>query len=253
MAETGGVERDADGNAARMFGVVQDITSRRRGELALRSILEGTAGVAGESFFRELVRHLAAALEVKYALVARVPDDAKSAQVLALWTGAGFGDNFAYELAGTPCEHVVTAKPCCYARGVQAHFPRDRSLAAMGAESYWGTPVRDSSGRAIGIMAVLDDKPMIERSTAESVLRVFAMRCATELERLDMLERLASRARELETFNTAMIGREARIIELKEEVNALAHDLGRQPPYPPVWDRGGDTEVPESHEGRQEE
>jgi hypothetical protein len=123
----------------------------------------------------------------------------------------------------------------------------------MGAESYWGTPVRDSSGRAIGIMAVLDDKPMIERSTAESVLRVFAMRCATELERLDMLERLASRARELETFNTAMIGREARIIELKEEVNALAHDLGRQPPYPPVWDRGGDTEVPESHEGRQEE
>lgn len=41
--------------------------------------------------------------------------------------------------------------------------------------------------------------------------------------------------RELEIFNKAMVGREKRIIELKEETNELAKALGRSLPYPPVW------------------
>ena len=41
---------------------------------------------------------------------------------------------------------------------------------------------------------------------------------------------------ELETFNKIMMGREERIIELKEEVNQMAAELGRHLPYPPLWD-----------------
>ncbi len=40
---------------------------------------------------------------------------------------------------------------------------------------------------------------------------------------------------ELEGFNRAMVGREGRVIELKEEVNQLLGELGRPPRYPPVW------------------
>jgi PAS domain S-box-containing protein len=43
------------------------------------------------------------------------------------------------------------------------------------------------------------------------------------------------RAAELGEFNQAMVGREQRIIELKEEVNALCRELERAPSYPPVW------------------
>lgn len=40
---------------------------------------------------------------------------------------------------------------------------------------------------------------------------------------------------ELEVFNQAMLDREMRIIELKEEVNRLEKELGRTPPYIEVW------------------
>ena len=40
---------------------------------------------------------------------------------------------------------------------------------------------------------------------------------------------------ELRLFNQAMVKRESRIIELKEEVNQLAEELRREPPYPTVW------------------
>ena len=45
---------------------------------------------------------------------------------------------------------------------------------------------------------------------------------------------------ELETFNATMVDREERIIELKEEINRLARELGREIPYPPIWESGGD-------------
>jgi len=44
---------------------------------------------------------------------------------------------------------------------------------------------------------------------------------------------------ELQTFNETMVDREVRIIELKEEINALAEALGRETPYPPIWANNG--------------
>lgn len=49
-------------------------------------------------------------------------------------------------------------------------------------------------------------------------------------------EELQQRVQELEGFNAVMIRRESRVIELKEEINALCAKLGQPPAYPPVWD-----------------
>jgi len=45
---------------------------------------------------------------------------------------------------------------------------------------------------------------------------------------------------ELQLFNEIMVGREQRIIELKEEINRLAAELGREVPYPPIWESDED-------------
>jgi len=44
-------------------------------------------------------------------------------------------------------------------------------------------------------------------------------------------EELKRRNEELELFNTAALGREMRMLELKREINGLAKELGRAPPY----------------------
>lgn len=62
-----------------------------------------------------------------------------------------------------------------------------------------------------------------------------------------LLEQQQRALAEIELFNRSMIGRENRIIELKEEVNRLLQEMGRPPRYEPVWLTG---EAPESPEGQ---
>jgi PAS domain S-box-containing protein len=154
-----------------------------RAQQRLRSIVEGTAAKTGDEFFRSLVRHLAEALAVRSALVAEVkPEEPDRARTLAVWSG-DFGKNFEYPLAGTPCENVVNQTMCFYPRGIQKMFPKDHLLIDMGAESYLGTPLFDSSGNPLGLLAVLHDSEMEEDPEALDLLTVFASRASVELER----------------------------------------------------------------------
>lgn len=48
-------------------------------------------------------------------------------------------------------------------------------------------------------------------------------------------EQLRIKTEDLKMFNKAMVNREMRMIELKEEVNELSEKLKQNPPYPPIW------------------
>nr|HOW19216.1 PAS domain S-box protein [Phycisphaerae bacterium] len=161
-----------------------DITARKRAEEALRSIVEGTAASTGADFFRSLVRHLAAALGVRYAFVGELQGDpADRVRTLAVWEGDRFGDNIEYPLAGTPCENVVGQTIRHYPSRVRELFPRDPLLAEMGVESYMGVPLFDTGGRPIGLLSVMHDRPIGEVPEAQSILAIFAARAGAELER----------------------------------------------------------------------
>ncbi len=64
------------------------------------------------------------------------------------------------------------------------------------------------------------------------VSRDITERKAAEAELYQQTLKLAERNAELLRFNTAMVGRELVMIDLKKEVNALCQELGKKPPYP---------------------
>ncbi len=156
---------------------------REAAAAALNSIVQGTAAVTGADFLRELVRHLAQGLGVRYALVGRLTPDSARIQTLAVWSGNGYAENFEYELAGTPCETMVGRKICSYPRDVRRLFPQDHALAEMGAESYAGAPLYTEKDTALGLLAVLDDKPLRNTEMLHSLMSAFASRAGAELER----------------------------------------------------------------------
>jgi formate hydrogenlyase transcriptional activator len=173
---------------------------------ALRAVVEGTARTTGQEFFHSLVRHLAAAIDVRYAFVAEFAGPMR-ARTVAYWFRDRVVDNVAWDLAGTPCEDVVKGTLCHYPSGVRVRFPRDTALVELGVESYLGVPLLDAQGQHLGHLAVFDERPMPEEPRRLFTFRIFAARAAAELERLRYEQRLReSEERYRDLYEEAPIG-----------------------------------------------
>ncbi len=192
---------DASGTPDRLLAISRDITERKREEKILQALLEGTASVTGKQFFPALVRVLARALGVRHAFVTELlGDEQPRLRILAIWTGDRLGNPTEYDLARTPCENVIKLGEAYYQHSVQELFPEDKDLVAFGAVSYLGIALADSSGKTIGHLCILDDKPLPDEHHITPLLKVFASRAAAELERKQMEEALRMRARVLESM-----------------------------------------------------
>ncbi|MGH2416511.1 MAG: response regulator, partial [Microcystaceae cyanobacterium] len=169
-----------------------EVLERQRSEQTLRLIVEGTASVTGEDFFRSLVRSLAEALNVRYAFISECVDSPPTrVRAFAFWSGNDFGENFEYSLHGTPCDRVLNRDGYLYCpQQVQSLFPEDRDLVELQAQSYLGIALTDSVGQLLGHLAVLDDRPLENESRHRAVLEIFAARAAAEMERQQAEEAL---------------------------------------------------------------
>ncbi len=189
----------------------------------MRAITEGTAPVTGKEFFRALVRHLATALQVRYAFIAECLPNLR-ARSRAFWFGDDFGDNFEYDLPGTPCMEVAQGRTCHIPDRLLEAFPKDKAMIDMGTRSYLGVPLLDSARRIIGHLVIFDTKPMPADPLALSVMETFAGRAGAELERVKSYEQLQSLGQELKTLldvNVAV----GRHLERDELFGALASCL----------------------------
>jgi formate hydrogenlyase transcriptional activator len=194
----------------------REVVRRSQAEAVLRAITEGTASVTGSDFFYSLVRHLAAALGVRYVFVTEYGDErAGRLRTRAVWTGDRIGENFEYDVALTPCRAVVEGTAGYHCRDLQKLFPHDKVLVEFAAESYVGIPLVGSSGRVIGLLTVLDDKPMADPPAGLSVLQVFASRAGAELERLRAEEALQTALTEVERLRAQL---HAENVYLQEEI-----------------------------------
>jgi formate hydrogenlyase transcriptional activator len=159
---------------------------------------------------------MAEALQVRYAFVAEC-DDQKHAQALAFWKGDGFGDNFEFDIADTPCMKVLNGEVCHYKQGIQSLFPKDTGLADWKAESYLGVPMTDPDGRVIGHIAILDDKPMPRDLRAIDLVKIFAGRAAAELKRQRAEAELKHALEQVQGLQRKL---EAENVYLREEIRS---------------------------------
>jgi len=212
--------RDADS----AFADRADIT-------ALRALVEGTAGGTGREFFQTLVRHLAEAIDVHYAVVAEFPKAPPHVRTLAFWERDRVAGNFEYDFTGTPCAEIVRGGLVHYPTGVSRLFPQATPLVDRRADSYMAVPFLDGKGNILGHLAVFDERSMPVEPRRAYFFQIFAARATAELERLRTEERLRqseSRYRDLyENAPTAYV-----VVGIDGQIQSANHRMAELLGYP---------------------
>ncbi|MBE0595883.1 MAG: EAL domain-containing protein [Desulfuromonadales bacterium] len=153
-------------------------------ENRLHQMIAAACSATGERFFQSLVQSLAEAAGAEYAFVCEFIDGSRQrVRTVAVYAHGRIIDNFEFDLTGTPCQEVIKHGIRCYPQKVRQQFPLDHLAAEMQVESYVGIPLVDSQGEVMGPMAVFGQQGLRRRRLAESMLRLFAVRAAAELER----------------------------------------------------------------------
>ncbi|GAA6622540.1 ATP-binding protein [Scytonema sp. NUACC26] len=153
--------------------------------LALTAVSCGVAATVGETFFSSLVQHFTSALGVQYAYIGLLTNhEPETIATISVCHQGCIIDDFEYLLRDTPCQQVIQQRSlCCYPQNVQAQFPNAPLLAPLQIESYAAIPIFDFKGTPLGLLGIMDTKPLEAIQLAESLLTIFGVRIATELER----------------------------------------------------------------------
>ena len=167
-----------------MLASLREHGQRRRMSVAIQSLAEFDISRPLQEFHELCVSRLADVYDARYAFIALLnPHKEDSVITTAVWNSGEIAENFEYGLQGTPCADILTGKKELISRDAARLYPDDRMLVDMQVESYFGAPLITAEGTTIGLIAVLDSKPMYVDHVAATTLGVFAHRITAELSR----------------------------------------------------------------------
>lgn len=173
---------------------------------------------SGEAFFNSLLLEIAQKTKMDYVLLGEVQLNELGEEIIKSISVIAFGkvaDNFKYQIKDGPCDEVIRGNYACHPRDSQKLFPGSRTLVDLDVEGYIAYPLFGSSGKVIGLIAVLHQSEIYDITYIESLLKIAAKRSEMEFERLQNEKLLELKNKELERQN----------VELASFAYISSHDL----------------------------
>ncbi|MBL8741167.1 MAG: PAS domain S-box protein, partial [Myxococcales bacterium] len=176
--------------------LMRDITDRKRTERALQFLSAGVAHLTGEAFFAAIVASLTELLGVEVGFVALLRGGTSRARTVALQIDGQAAPSIDLVVDGSPCAEVLRGGEAIFSEDVRTTFPSCAASAALGVSGCAGIALADSTGRVLGIMAVMSRSPLSDRALTQSMLRLYGVRVSAEMAR----QRTESRFHDLFEF-----------------------------------------------------
>ncbi len=166
----------------------EDITQRKKIELALRSIAGGGGG--GSTNPGDLDTHLrllervAEALGLNQLILGTLdPEEPNHLKVVAGWSTSGPLNFTELELTGLPDEFVARGEVCIHPKGVSQILPTIISRIGPGYESYAGQPLHSVDGSVIGLLSGYSREPLRDPDLTRTLLSAYATHTAASIDR----------------------------------------------------------------------
>ena len=150
---------------------------------SVAALVKSSAGHYGQAFFDSLIQCLADTTGIDFVYLAKVDAEQMYSQTISLRIDGEPGENFGYDLEGTPCKEVAVRNSCLFPKKVTELFPEDQLLIDLGVEGYMGTPLHGSKGEVLGLVVFMSRTPLVDTQNLMTLLTLAASLLTAELSR----------------------------------------------------------------------
>ncbi len=166
---------------------LEDMTDRQFVENAIKLISTSVSAETGQAFFTQLALNLARLLHKKYVFIGlKVQVNGESMlRTQAAAIDGELVDMLTAPLKGSPSQQVLECGVHSVAKHVSLQYPSHTLLRDLGVQSYLGIAITDQHKARIGVIEVMDVKPIEQMSQVQQVVNIFVARAGTELQRID--------------------------------------------------------------------
>ncbi|MDY0292715.1 MAG: EAL domain-containing protein [Desulfuromonadaceae bacterium] len=157
----------------------------------LADLYQRITSFVGQEFFAHLMTELAVFADADYAFIGEFSGaDKSNILTKVVYADGKIAENFEFPLKNTPCHIVLNEGITYYSHDLIKEFPLDHLAISLDVDSYIGIPLVNSKGEVLGPMAVFSRTQMSNIDELETVMHMFAIRAAAELERSKVESRL---------------------------------------------------------------
>jgi diguanylate cyclase (GGDEF)-like protein/PAS domain S-box-containing protein len=174
-------------------GTHQEISLRKRASETMHTLMRSMVGISGGDFFNHVAKELCRWFDADGANIGELIGDNRIKSLATIANNKTI-DDFEYSLAGTPSDVVIRDGTQLYPQGIQDLFPSDENLVLLKVQGYAGTPIRDLTGKVLGILWVTSTKPLFMEQEWTEVMDIIAARISAEIERMRAMDKLEHQA-----------------------------------------------------------
>lgn len=166
---------------------LEDVTEQQFVDSAINTISTAVSAETGRAFFNQLVVNLARLLNKKYVYIGlkKNYNERDFIETTAVAVDGQLVENFAFELDESPSLRVLNEGSYAMPRQLAEVFPNHEFLRNLNAQSYIGAAIHNAEKAPIGVIAVLDNRPMEHVKQLQEIMNIFVSRAGTELHRLE--------------------------------------------------------------------
>ncbi len=158
---------------------------------SLKELLISIDHSSHKDFYINCAKTLANTYKTEFAFIGIFGNKTNSnIHTLAVWENGAAVENFTYDLQGSPYADTLNDSMEFVCRNAAGLYPDDELLTSMEIETYFGSPLKTATGEIIGIIAVMDTKPLDLEPALKSILGLFSNKVAQELQRKMATEEL---------------------------------------------------------------
>ncbi len=173
-----------------IWGIQKNLTASKRIQNIVKEVAEGIYSLTGDSFFKSLVNLLKNKLKVEYAFIAEIAKNLETGRIVASCDHLVNLDNYLFKTIETPCNTAIKHHHPHLVDNLLEKYPNISFFQQNKLNNYLGQALFDSNGKVIGVLVILNKKRFDDIDFTKSVLKIFAVRSAAELERKNYLSEL---------------------------------------------------------------